>query len=191
MAQLLARSSLGGEQERLLRILQDSADNLTRIVEDLIQMTRIEKGQMTFRHVPFDATAIVSAVVASFQSGLEENSVRLTCDADTSASLCIGDPACTAQIVENLLSNAVKFTKEGEIVVAVRAEDGLRIEVSDTGPGIPKEKRQAVFESFRQLENPYTKHEPGLGLGLAIVRSIVAGLGGRITLESTLGVGST
>jgi signal transduction histidine kinase len=92
----------------------------------------------------------------------------------------------------NLVGNAIKFTERGGVRVAVTArEQALRIEVSDTGPGIPLEERTRIFEPFEQLEQVSSKHTPGIGLGLALVREMMRALGGSIELRSEIGVGST
>lgn len=118
--------------------------------------------------------------------------MRLTCTVDGQIPPLVSDPALVGMAVRHLLDNAVKFTPRGRVSARISADGGhLRIEVADTGPGIAPELRQTVFEPFAHLEDVDRKHVPGVGLGLTLVREIATVLGGRVSLSSSPGQGST
>ncbi|MFP4643590.1 MAG: sensor histidine kinase [Spirochaetales bacterium] len=193
-AQLLRRDeSLGGETMEAVSVIEKSGNHLLELISEILDFSRIEAGREAFESAPFAIAALVEDVLAfarlqareqgiAVQSMLDEHLPRLLC----------GDEKKLRKVLMNLLSNAVKFTEEGSVSLAVeRAGEKVRFTVSDTGPGIAEEDRQAVFSSFARGSGTDSVGRGGTGLGLAIVKQLVAIMGGSVYLESEVGVGST
>jgi PAS domain S-box-containing protein len=195
-AQLMQEGIAGAvsEQQReyLSRIIV-SQQHLLAIVNDLLNYSRIEAGEVSYERAPVVMREVLERVLAMVTPQAERKRLRLslgTCDA---AVVALADQLKTEQIVLNLISNAVKFTPEGGAVALScgRQEGGATIEVRDTGPGIPLEMQQAIFEPFVQLGRTLTSTHEGAGLGLAICRDLARAMGGDVSVESTLGAGAT
>ena len=180
------------QREYLTRIII-SQQHLLAIVNDLLNYSRIEAGEVTYERAPVRMREVVDRVIAMVTPQAERKGLQLAagdCGLDVVA---LADQLKTEQIVLNLVSNAVKFTPEGGSVGVSCAgfESAVTIEVRDTGPGIPADKLQAIFEPFVQLGRTLTSTHEGAGLGLAISRDLARAMGGDVTVESTLGAGST
>jgi PAS domain S-box-containing protein len=195
-AQLMQEGIAGAvsEQQReyLSRIIV-SQQHLLAIVNDLLNYSRIEAGEVSYERAPVVMREVLERVLAMVTPQAERKRLRLslgTCDA---AVVALADQLKTEQIVLNLISNAVKFTPErGAVALSCgRQEGGATIEVRDTGPGIPLEMQQAIFEPFVQLGRTLTSTHEGAGLGLAICRDLARAMGGDVSVESTLGAGAT
>jgi signal transduction histidine kinase/ActR/RegA family two-component response regulator len=195
---LLLDSCVSEEQKEHLRTIQNCGQTLLHLVNDILDVAKIEAGKLALERTPFQLREMVAnamAVVAPAAAGrgLE---LRQICAPDVPNALA-GDPGRLQQILLNLLSNAVKFTEHGLVSLDVSmAGSGadfavLRFAVRDTGIGIPANVQQAIFEPFAQADTSTTRRFGGTGLGLAICRSLVSLMGGKLELESQAGCGST
>ncbi|MFT7583029.1 MAG: signal transduction histidine kinase, partial [Myxococcota bacterium] len=195
MLELLRASSLDGQQHQLASVAHGSAQSLLRILNDVLEITNIEAGRVELLDAPFNLRLLVEETVALFRPGAEQRGLHLTkiIEHDVPNRL-VGDAARIRQAVTNLVANALKYTQQGSICVAVstiRQADGaeVRIGVSDTGVGIPKEDQGRIFGEFTQGAS--AGRYGGTGLGLAITRRLIEKMGGDVRVESLLGVGST
>ena len=181
-----------GHQE-YARVIQQSGEHLLNLVNEILDLAKIESGEMRFTRVGTPLVALLEDCASIHRVTAESKGVRFTQHlADDLPADYLTDPTRLRQVLNNLLSNAVKFTAAGEVSLNVsRHADSLRFAVRDTGPGIPPESRETIFEKFKQLENFLTREHGGTGLGLALVKQLVEHMGGWITLESEVGAGST
>lgn len=192
MTQLLLEKELTPEQHELTLNIKHSADALLTIINDILDLSKIEAGHMFFEHHVFCVDALVNAVVPALKLEAQDKGV------DLSVSLLLppntdylGDSLRIRQILLNLLGNAVKFTHDGSVQLNVRAIDqGLHFEVCDTGIGVPTDALERIFSSFAQVDASTSRRYGGTGLGLVICKRLVEGMHGRIGVESELGVGS-
>lgn len=195
--QWLMGSPLGAEEMEFARLAQGCADSLLLLVDDILDLSKIEAGKIDVRPAEFGVRELVLQVVQLFQGRAEERGVNLSCVIDESApeTVC-SDPDRVRQILVNLLGNAVKFTEPAgsicvEVVGSSEPERALQISVRDTGIGIPKERLSDVFRAFTQVDGSPTRRHGGTGLGLAISRELAHCLGGHLTVLSEVGAGST
>jgi signal transduction histidine kinase/CheY-like chemotaxis protein len=201
MADLLAATRLNQEQEEYTDIIRGSADALLIIINDILDLSKIEAGRLELQQGVFSVRRIVEEVVellatAALARHLELNKLI----APDVPQRCQGDAARLRQVLLNLLGNAIKFTEKGGITLSVRglaACDGpaqgsgsLRFEIHDTGIGIPQEQISRLFAPFTQVDGSYTRKYGGTGLGLAISKRLVELMGGEIGVESRWGEGS-
>ncbi len=203
MAALLLDSDLSSEQMDRLVTLRSAGTQLLELLEDVLDLSRIEANQLELDRTPVDLRQVVSEAVGVFLAAAHEKGIHLQLDgADVDLPLVLGDPLRLRQVLVNLVGNAVKFTEAGGVTVRVAveppaaAESGaegtvVRFEVADTGIGIAPALRDGLFEPFRQGDVSTTRRHGGTGLGLAITRQLVDLMGGTIELNSRLGVGST
>jgi two-component system sensor histidine kinase/response regulator len=198
LTELTLASDLSDEQRENLELVHTSANNLLGIVNDILDFSKIEAGKLEIERVPFSFRGMVSELLRSFAHRAQEKGLRLEADIEPELEdRLVSDPARLRQVLSNLVGNALKFTKEGSITITARVEDwsdercNVRIEVADTGLGIPKEKQASVFEAFSQADSSTTREFGGTGLGLTICRQLVGMLGGRLWLTSELGQGTT
>jgi len=170
----------------LLRIAESNSERLIGLVNDILDIEKIESGRMEFRMQVVDLNDLAEQVVTHNRAYADRLGVSINVIKDTEPANVTGDPARLAQVVTNLLSNAAKFSPEGETVdVAVRRTNGaLRVEVTDRGPGIPESFREQVFDKFTQVDSSDTRSVGGTGLGLSICRAIVDAHGGSIDFDS-------
>lgn len=197
MARLLQRTELSSTQRSYIDVLNTTAGNLLVIINDILDIAKIESGTLTFEKVIFDPfISADTAVQIQLYKAEEKDLILRHLNEGSPIPSLIGDPYRLNQILINLLSNAVKFTVRGEVVLSQRIkeekEDILWVEfsVKDTGIGIPLEKQNSIFESFTQLNPDSTNIIGGTGLGLAISKNLVEKQGGYINVESTPGEGS-
>jgi signal transduction histidine kinase/ActR/RegA family two-component response regulator len=179
---------------RALGMIERSTETLEHFIEDLLDISRIISGKLSLELRPTDVASVVQAAIEEVQPSADGKSIRISSVLDRGLPPTSGDAARLQQVVRNLLSNAVKFTPEGGSVhVELDHEDGrARIQVTDTGVGIPRHYLSSVFERFRQVDSTSSRAHRGLGLGLAIVRHLVELHGGSVTAESPgQGLGST
>jgi PAS domain S-box-containing protein len=198
MSGLLLDTTLSSEQRELAEILQKSADSLLGVVNDILDLSKIEAGNLQIEEVEFDLHALVEDTLALFSERAEDKGLELVCEFPPGfATLLRGDPGCLRQVLGNLVGNAIKFTEQGEVHVRVSCLEksdtalAFRIEVRDTGIGITPEAQRQLFQPFMQAESATTRHYGGTGLGLAIARQLVGLMGGRMGVESAPGCGST
>ena len=176
-----------------LDIVVAEGERLTALINDVLDLEKIEAGRMEFRHERVDVAEVVDRATAATAPLFETSGLELRRDVNPDLPPVEGDPHRLAQVVINLLSNAVKFTPQGSVTVRAAAADGAGVVVSvaDTGTGIPPEDQGRVFEQFAQAGDTLSETPRGTGLGLSICRQIVEHHGGRIWLESEPGKGST
>ncbi len=176
-----------------LGIMAGEGDRLTAMINDVLDLQKIEAGRMDFRREPVDLVGVVDQACAAVSALFETSGLELRRDVPAGAGpIVTGDPNRLIQVVINLLSNAVKFTAAGSVTVRLAvAGDEAVVSVADTGAGIAEADRDRVFEAFAQAGDPLTDKPRGTGLGLPISREIVEEHGGRMWLESELGRGST
>ncbi|HVE65130.1 MAG TPA: PAS domain S-box protein, partial [Thermoanaerobaculia bacterium] len=188
---ILADEVAGQESPKLaVEMIRNSAATQAQLIDDILDVSRIVSGKLSLQPRPIDISAVVTAATQSLEPSARDKGIEVACEITPSVQLT-GDPARLQQVVWNLLSNAIKFTPGGgRITVGVEQRDGsATIRVSDTGEGIPQQLLEHIFEPFRQARD---SGRGGLGLGLAIVRSIVEMHGGRVRAESAgPGTGST
>jgi signal transduction histidine kinase/CheY-like chemotaxis protein len=197
-AQLLSATRLEGTQREYLSIIRNSGDNLLSLLNDILDMTKIEAGKMSFDVVDVQVDDLHRRILGPFEAQAEAKGLMLTSAFEGELPAVVrGDPLRVCQVVQNLLSNAVKFTDQGEIRYIVR---GTRISdrrvrfdfsVTDSGSGISREDLDRLFQPFTQVDNSSTRRFGGTGLGLTIARRMAQIMGGDITVASRLGEGST
>lgn len=204
MADLLLDTSLTSEQEQHVQILSSAGENLLNIINDILDISKVEAGHLELETVDFDLNAITETTCEMLAFRAHEKGLELTCStAPDIPTALIGDPVRLQQILINLIGNATKFTEKGEICLEVgrksmapseqpdQSEIELLFSVTDTGIGIPPDRIDSIFESFRQADSSTTRKHGGTGLGLSISKMLVELMGGRIWVESELGKGST
>ena len=198
MSGLLLDTTLTPEQRELAELLQKSADSLLGVVNDILDLSKIEAGNLQIEEVEFDLHTLVEDTLALFSERAEDKGLELVSDFFSGfTTLMRGDPGCLRQVLGNLVGNAIKFTEQGEVFVRVTCLEksdaalAFRIEVRDTGIGITPEVQRHLFQPFMQADSATTRHYGGTGLGLAIARQLIELMGGRIGVESEPGRGST
>ncbi len=199
MLQHLENTPLQPEQSEYVETALGSGQRLMGVLNDILDLSRIEAGKMDLERESFDPARVVREVTGIFQANAEAKNIALRCDVDPELPWVVSDEGRLRQILFNLVGNAVKFTEQGEIRVAARiqsVEQGepqqatLAFEVSDTGIGIPADKLVGLFEPFTQVDGTHARKYGGSGLGLGIVRRLVDLMGGRIDIESEPGRGT-
>ncbi|WP_292083011.1 MULTISPECIES: ATP-binding protein [unclassified Brevundimonas] len=197
-AQLLSATRLEGTQREYLSIIRNSGDNLLSLLNDILDMTKIEAGKMSFDVVDVQMDDLHRRVIGPFEAQAEAKGLALVSVFEGEIpSVVRGDPLRVCQVVQNLLSNAVKFTDQGEIRYTIRGRRisdrrvGFEFSVADSGSGISREDLERLFQPFTQVDNSSTRKFGGTGLGLTIARRMAQIMGGDITVSSRLGEGST
>jgi signal transduction histidine kinase/CheY-like chemotaxis protein len=198
MLDLVARGSLAPDQREMLRTAHESSQQLLRIVDDILDYSKLEANRLELEITSFNLRELLEAVLQLMQRPAEGKGLRLELNIDPNVRLPVrGDPVRLRQVLTNLIGNAVKFTERGSIQLGVRrlgetaAQHMLRFEVRDTGIGIGHAQQQRLFRAFTQADASTTRLYGGTGLGLAICKRIVDLMGGRIGVQSEPGHGST
>ncbi|WP_051434685.1 response regulator [Desulfonatronum lacustre] len=199
MMQLLQTTDLTGEQQRFVELSMNSAHRLTRLLSDILDLSRMESGKMEINKVNFDIQETCDAVTDLFALTARERGLALQCVIDPALPRLLNtDEVRLRQILFNLVGNALKYTDQGKVkmtlALAYPASGNvvpLLLTVEDTGIGIPQDRLKAIFDPFVQAEGSYTRKYQGAGLGLAIVRRLVDLLDGTTAIESTVGQGTT
>lgn len=192
-ADLLLQSGLSPDQEQLVRTLQQSAGTLLNLLNDILDLSKVEAGKLTLANRPFDLGRIVSNVVALMHPMAAKKRIALDVSLPGVPLYFLGDPLRIEQILLNLVSNAVKFTSEGFVEIAVSIPGGGRgfeLAVRDSGCGIPADRLESIFQPFVQGDAAGQRAGPGTGLGLSICKALAEAMGGRISAESQPGEGS-
>jgi signal transduction histidine kinase len=190
---LLTGNHLDEKQQRWVQNIQTSGGRLLNLINDILDLAKIEAGKMKVRPEEFGIQDVCEGMLNMFRPLAEKKNIDLRGQVDPRIPTVWQDVNKLQQILSNLLSNAIKFTPEGgRVLVKAEAEPShVIITVTDTGVGIAPEEQELVFEKFRQSGNPLTREHAGTGLGLSIVRELTKLLGGEVTLQSELGRGST
>ncbi|HEX7903939.1 MAG TPA: ATP-binding protein [Chitinophagaceae bacterium] len=195
---LLERRNLDDQSQEYIKTIQKSGESLLTIINDILDLSKLEAGMMRIESAPFSVRALVHSIEVMFGAKVVEKSLNLQSSIDESMpDILEGDAIRLTQIFVNLIGNALKFTKEGTINIKVTGEerDGRKIKVmivvSDTGIGIEKDKQQDIFSRFQQADDTITRHFGGTGLGLSIVSELVSLQKGTIRVESEPGSGTT
>jgi|GEM_PF-1582164 len=200
MSDILAQTPLKDEQYEYLEIITTSADNLLVIIDDILDLSKIEAGRLDIDHIDFSIREVIEGVADMVAPRAHKKDLELiTLIEPDVPEQVLGDSSRLHQIILNLANNAVKFTDRGEIVISAEMtdlqenEEGLKVlfKVSDTGIGIPKEDQRHLFKTFSQLDTTSTRKYGGTGLGLAISKKLVELMGGEIGVKSHGGQGTT
>jgi len=195
---VLLKTKLDVEQKEFLHAIKTSGTSLTQLINDILDLSKVDAGRMTFEKQPFDIRKSIKSILYSFDLKIKEKNIELIKEYDAKIpTMLFGDSVRLNQIILNLLSNAVKFTHKGKIVLSVKLltedDENVTVEfaVTDTGIGIAADKINSIFNVFEQAEIGTANSYGGTGLGLAIVKQLVEAQGGSIGLISKIGEGST
>ncbi len=195
---VVLKTDLTAKQKEYLTAIKMSGDALIVLINDILDLAKVDAGKMIFEKIPFKLKLSIKAMLHLFETKIQEKNLRLIKNYDPNIpEVLIGDPIRLHQIILNLLSNAIKFTNKGEITVSIQllAETNkyvtIEFSVADTGIGINDTKIEKVFENFQQATSDTSRIFGGTGLGLAIVKQLVEGQNGNIQVTSKVDVGST
>jgi PAS domain S-box-containing protein len=195
---VLLKTNLSAKQKEYLTSIKISGDALIVLINDILDLAKVDAGKMTFEQIPFKMSQSISAMLHLFETKIQEKNLTLIKKYDARIpEVLVGDPVRLHQIILNLVSNAVKFTSKGKISVSVQllSEDAekvtIQFSISDTGIGIAKDKIDKIFENFQQASSGTARLYGGTGLGLAIVKQLVEPQNGTISVKSKIDLGST
>src|SRR5688572_26038448 len=194
---VVLKTELTAKQKEYLTAIKMSGDALIVLINDILDLAKVDAGKMTFEQIPFKMSLSISAMLHLFETKIQEKNLELVKEYDQKIpEVLVGDPVRLHQIILNLVSNAVKFTSKGKITVCVRllSEDAekatIEFTVTDTGIGIAEDKIEKVFENFQQGSSGTSRLFGGTGLGLAIAKQLVEKQGGSIHVKSKLDEGA-
>lgn len=197
MVGLLLESKLTPEQREMAQIARTSGNALLEIVNDILDFSKIEVGKLELEEIDFNLRSAIEEVVDLLAERAQTKGLEIAAEIAPEVPLLLtGDPGRIRQVFINLTANAVKFTERGEVIIRVDLERDsgttamLRCSVTDTGPGIPEEKRDRLFKAFSQTDSSMARKHGGTGLGLAISKHLVELMGGEIGVESCVGLGT-
>ncbi len=195
---VLLKTNLSAKQKEYLQAIKLSGDALIVLINDILDLAKVDAGKLKFEQVPFKMALSISAMLHLFQTKIQEKNLKLEKEYDDRIpEVLLGDPVRLHQIILNLVSNAVKFTSNGKITVSVKLleedekEASIEFAVNDTGIGIPESKIEKIFENFQQASSGTSRLYGGTGLGLAIVKQLVEAQNGNIQVSSKENEGST
>jgi PAS domain S-box-containing protein len=195
---VVLKTDLTDKQKEYLSAIKMSGDALIVLINDILDLAKVDAGKMTFERVPFKLAASISAMLHVFETKIQEKNLELVTEYDTNIpEVLLGDPVRLHQIILNLVSNAIKFTSKGKITVSVHLfdedEESTTVEfaISDTGIGISESKMDTIFDNFQQATSGTSRLYGGTGLGLAIVKQLVEPQGGTVSVKSKIDEGST
>ncbi|MEZ4267198.1 MAG: response regulator [Myxococcota bacterium] len=197
LSEVLDSTELNGQQRDWLASIRHSADTLRRLLDDILDSSKIEAGKLTLERAEFRLHDTLAATMQAMSIRAAEKGLELALDVPPELpDAVVGDPGRLSQVIVNLVGNALKFTSHGEVVVSARAlsTEGesitFEVSVADTGIGIPADRLELIFAPFQQADAATTREYGGTGLGLSISRQLVELMGGRLSAESEVGVGS-
>ena len=198
VVQMLSRSDLDETQQRLVRLLTSSSDNMLKLLDHVLDLSKAESSTFALIEAPFSLADLIEDAVSAFRPKARDKQVELRCAVDRRVpALLLGDPIAIRQIVTNLVDNAVKFTHQGRVEVTVQVEEltptavTLACTVADTGMGIPPDVVERIFDEFTQAGYETAVRFGGSGLGLSITRRLLALYGSTVKVTSAPGEGST
>jgi len=197
MTGLLLNTRLEKEQRHYAEVIHKSAESLLVVINDILDFSKIEAGKMGLEKIEFHFSTMINDVYSTFSYRAQEKGIAFRYDVSPDIpAVLIGDPERLRQVINNLISNAIKFTESGEVCFTAGLEQlsttiaEVRIQIQDTGIGIPPEKVDQLFQPFTQLDNSISRSFGGTGLGLSITKELVEMMLGNIGVESNLGIGS-
>ncbi len=197
-ASLLKNTQLNHEQKQYVEIMQLSAESLLNLINDILDLSKIESGKLEVEEIPFNIRQVAEEVMDLLIYRVKDKGLGIGCVVDDSVpEKLLGDPSRIRQILLNLVGNAIKFTQQGHIKISISSisapneKVGLKINVEDTGMGIPANKLDKLFKAFSQVDASTTRQYGGTGLGLAISKKLAELMGGEIGVHSDMGSGST
>ncbi|RYY17117.1 MAG: PAS domain-containing hybrid sensor histidine kinase/response regulator, partial [Chitinophagaceae bacterium] len=197
-ASLLVKTELNEQQRGYLKMIQESANNLLMIVNDVLDLEKILMGKLKFEHIDFPLAERIDMCVQTFTYKAEEKGIVLHSTVSLAPDISvIGDPHRLGQVLNNLISNAIKFTAKGSVTISAKVHETgdsstwFEFAVTDTGIGIAPDKHSEIFEPFMQANTAVTRQYGGTGLGLSICRELIQLMGGKLYVESEPGKGST
>lgn len=189
--ELLLDTSLAPNQRELARVAQSSGRSLLLVINDVLDISKIESGRLELRDEAFSPAQLAREVVAAARVQAARKGLDLILDLPEGNAWVLGDPLRCRQVLVNLVGNAVKFTDTGHVFVGVVVDgDGVRWTVTDSGPGVPEANRESIFEAFVQVDGGATRTHGGTGLGLAISRRLARMMGGDLSVDAVVGEGS-
>jgi PAS domain S-box-containing protein len=198
MSDLLAETSLNAEQMQLLKVFRGAGNNLLTLINDILDLSKIEAGQIELEDIEFNPRHLVEKNIEILDLKSQEKGLPLNYHISPDVpSLLLGDPHRLRQVLTNLIGNAIKFSEQGEVLLRVEkdpksSDSGkLQFSILDNGVGIPADKQETIFSSFSQADSSTTRKFGGTGLGLSICKKLVELMGGKIWLESSVNEGST
>ena len=183
---------LNSEQDQQIRFIQKSAKELSEMVDDLLDLAKVEAGKLDVKAKHFEISDLFGALRGMLKPLLAQSSLTLVFEAAEDLPPLFTDEQKVSQILRNLISNAIKFTARGEVRISAQCKDTMiEVAVADTGVGISVSDQRIIFAEFEQVENSLQKHVKGTGLGLPLSRKLAELLGGAVTVDSEVGIGST
>ncbi|MGA3014737.1 MAG: tetratricopeptide repeat protein, partial [Bacteroidales bacterium] len=195
MTNLVMDSPLNEKQRFYLEGIRKSGETLLYIINDILDLSKIEAGKMEMENIDFSVSEVLEQVKQTLQHKAEEKGLQLIVDRDGNVpDVLMGDPVRLNQVLMNLAGNAIKFTEKGSVAIEIKkgaSASAIRFSINDTGIGIPEDKLQTVFESFSQAKTSDTRTYGGTGLGLTISKQLVELMDGKISVESKEGSGTT
>ena len=191
ISSLMLDRNLSEENNRPLRMIKQSGENLFFIIQDLLDFTIIENNQITIKNSFFNSNDMVENITMALTDQINNKNLIFKTSITPANALVYSDKTRLTQIIMNLVTNSIKYTRSGSIELSMIINNVITIKVSDTGIGIEKEKINSIFEAFSRIDSDYVKSQSGLGLGLSIVSRIITMMKGSITAESEPGNGST
>lgn len=197
MSLVMSEGELNKEQREYLEAIRASGEGLLVIINDILDLTKMESGKLELESIPFSVDHVLKPVLRGFGVKAQQKQIQLHYEKDFSLpDFFLGDPTRLVQVISNLISNAIKFTHEGHVRLRVsnKGQDGefyaVGFSVEDSGIGIAPDKLESIFQEFSQADASINRQYGGTGLGLPIARNIVQTMGGRLEVESTNGKGS-
>lgn len=198
LTQFVLNTPITEEQQRYLELIRKSADTLLVIVNDILDLSKIDSGKMIFEETPFNLNDTIQTAVAAFIPKTIEKNIQLKTDIDADLPVYLnGDPVRLTQIINNLLGNAVKFTDKGFVSIGAKVKEKneeqavIEFTIQDSGIGIPTHKIESIFESFTQAGDDITRKYGGTGLGLTITKQLIERQDGSVAVQSIPGIGTT
>ena len=191
LTQIMMSDTVSADHRKYLEMIHNSGKNLSRLINDILDHSKIESGKLELDHAPFDFRKVIDGEIDRYRILAEQKGLALHCQVDeTIPKIVLGDQVRISQIITNIVGNSIKFTDEGAIAVtfSLKENKGDKVVIhgviKDTGIGIPEDARERIFRTFSQADNSVTRKYGGTGLGLSIVKSLVELMNGSISFES-------
>lgn len=199
MAEMLSSADLSARHRRYANIIQRSGNSLLTIINDILDLSKVEAGKLDLEAVPVSPDTLIADVASLFSERAREKQLELVTYVDPQVPASVlGDPTRLNQILSNLVNNALKFTEKGGVMVSLKRADrdcdegeiALDLHVRDTGIGIPEDKLDTIFDAFTQADQSTTRKYGGTGLGLSVCSKLADAMGGKMSIQSKEGKGS-